>query len=142
MNLRCAGVDWASDKHVVVVDELGRRVVERTIGHDEAGLTALAELLVEHNVGRVGIERPGGVLVERLLDAGIAVIAMHPNQVAATRPRFSSRRGPSGHTPTGRSFSASSATPSRSSAPPPCSPRSATTVAATRPPTPSPPTPA
>jgi transposase len=27
-------------------------------------------------------------LVERLLDAGLTVIAMHPNQVAAARPRF------------------------------------------------------
>jgi transposase len=36
----------------------------------------------------VAIERPEGVLVERLLDAGLRVIALHPNQVAAARPRF------------------------------------------------------
>src|SRR5450755_2631504 len=36
----------------------------------------------------VAIERPDGVLVERLLDAGLQVMAIHPNQVAAARPRF------------------------------------------------------
>ena len=36
----------------------------------------------------VAIERPGGLLVERLLDAGLRVLALHPNQVAATRERF------------------------------------------------------
>ena len=36
----------------------------------------------------VAIERPDGLLVERLLDAGLRVLALHPNQVAATRPRF------------------------------------------------------
>ena len=34
------------------------------------------------------IERPDGLLVERLLDAGLRVLALHPNQVAATRDRF------------------------------------------------------
>ena len=29
----------------------------------------------------VAIERPDGLLIERLLDAGLAVIAVHPNQV-------------------------------------------------------------
>jgi transposase len=36
----------------------------------------------------VAIERPDGLLVERLLDAGLRVLAMHPNQVAAARARF------------------------------------------------------
>jgi len=36
----------------------------------------------------VAIERPDGLLVERLLDAGLRVLALHPNQVAATRDRF------------------------------------------------------
>ena len=85
----CAGVDWASDKHdVVVVDELGERIVERTVRHDRAGLETLVELLERYQVQRVGIERPDGVLIDRLLETGIAIIAMHPNQVAAARPRF------------------------------------------------------
>jgi transposase len=43
----------------------------------------------------VSIERPDGLLIERLLDAGLRVIAVHPNQVAAMRPRFSVAGGKS-----------------------------------------------
>jgi transposase len=85
----CAGVDWAKDTHdVVVQDGHGERLWAATVTHDEAGLTRLCAALVTLSVERVGIERPDGLLVERLLDAGLTVIAMHPNQVAATRPRF------------------------------------------------------
>jgi transposase len=43
----------------------------------------------------VAVERPDGPLIERLLDAGLHVIAVHPNQVAASRPRFSAAGGKS-----------------------------------------------
>ena len=43
----------------------------------------------------VAIERPDGLLVERLLDAGLTVFAMHPNQVAAARDRFRAAGGKS-----------------------------------------------
>ena len=43
----------------------------------------------------VAIERPDGLLVERLLDAGLRVLALHPNQVAATRARFRAAGGKS-----------------------------------------------
>ena len=43
----------------------------------------------------VAIERPDGLLVERLLDAGLRVLALHPNQVAATRDRFRASGGKS-----------------------------------------------
>ncbi len=36
----------------------------------------------------VAIERPDGLLVERLLDAGLRILPLHPNQVAASRDRF------------------------------------------------------
>src|SRR5947207_4233078 len=36
----------------------------------------------------VAIERADGLLVERLLDAGLQVLALHPNKVAAARDRF------------------------------------------------------
>jgi transposase len=85
----CAGVDWAKDSHdVVVEDGDGERVWAATVAHDEAGLTRLCRGLVRLGVQRVAIERPDGLLVERLLDAGLTVIAMHPNQVAAARARF------------------------------------------------------
>ena len=85
----CAGVDWASEKHDVhVADEAGEELLTATFAHDEAGLGALCRALVRLKVERVAIERPDGVLIERLLDAGLSVIAIHPNQVAAARPRF------------------------------------------------------
>jgi transposase len=85
----CAGVDWAKDTHdVVVADADGERLWAATVTHDEAGLNGLCRMLVRLGVQRVAVERPDGLLVERLLDAGLRVIAMHPNQVAAARPRF------------------------------------------------------
>ena len=85
----CAGVDWAKDTHdVVVEDAAGERLWEATVTHDEQGLSVLCTMLVRLGVARVAVERPDGLLVERLLDAGLTVIAMHPNQVAAARPRF------------------------------------------------------
>jgi transposase len=84
-----AGVDWASEKHdVLVADETGEALLAATFAHDEAGLRSLCRALVRLNVKLVAIERPDGVLVERLLDAGLRVLAIHPNQVAAARPRF------------------------------------------------------
>jgi hypothetical protein len=46
-------------------------------------------------VALVTLERPDGLLIERLLDAGLAVVAVHPNQVKAMRPRFSVAGGKS-----------------------------------------------
>ena len=92
----CAGVDWASEKHdVLVADEAGEELLAATFAHDEAGLKALCRALVRLKVVRVAIERPDGVLIERLLDAGLRVIAIHPNQVAATRSRFRASGGKS-----------------------------------------------
>ena len=84
-----AGVDWAADKHdVLVADEAGEELVASMFAHDEKGLRGLCRTLVRLEVQLVAIERPDGLLVERLLDAGLRVLALHPNQVAATRARF------------------------------------------------------
>jgi transposase len=89
---RCAGVDWAKDTHdVVVQDPDGAEVWAAAVPHSETGLERLTSSLVRLGVTRVAIERPDGLLVERLLDAGLAVIPMHPNQVAAARPSGVSR---------------------------------------------------
>jgi transposase len=86
---RYAGVDWASEKHdVLVADAAGKELLAATFAHDEKGLRALSRALVRLKVELVAIERPDGLLVERLLDAGLRVLALHPNQVAATRDRF------------------------------------------------------
>ncbi len=89
MGSNYAGVDWAADKHdVLVADERGEELLAATFAHDEQGLRALCRSLVRLKVVLVAIERPDGLLVERLLDAELRVLAMHPNQVAATRARF------------------------------------------------------
>jgi transposase len=85
-----AGVDWASEKHDVLIEDLdGIRVWAGVIAHDEQGISELCSTLLAAGVIRVALERPDGLLVERLLDAGLIVLALHPNQVKAARPRFS-----------------------------------------------------
>ena len=61
-----------------------RRDGRGAVGDDVRARRALVRLQVE----LVAIERPDGLLVERLLDAGLRVLPMHPNQVAAARARF------------------------------------------------------
>jgi transposase len=93
---RQAGVDWAKDEHAVcVLEGDGRRLSERRFAHDERGLASLCTMLVELGVRRVAIERPDGLLVERLLAAGLSVLAIHPNQLKAARPRFRASGGKS-----------------------------------------------
>src|SRR6201996_2104967 len=93
---RFAGIDWASEEHAVcVVDERGRIIQARRYRHTEPGIRALCARLVRLSVALVALERPDGVLIERLLDAGLAVVAVHPNQVKANRPRYSVAGGKS-----------------------------------------------
>ena len=89
---RYAGVDWAGDKHDVLVgDEAGGELLAATFAHDEKGLRALGRALLGLTVELVAIERPDGLLVERLWDAGL----QHPEQVAASRARFRAAGGTS-----------------------------------------------
>ncbi len=91
-----AGVDWASEKHdVLIADETGEKILAATFAHDEAGVRSLCRTLVRHEVTLVAIERPDGLLVERLLDAGLRILPLHPSQVAATRDRFRASGGKS-----------------------------------------------
>lgn len=93
---KMGGIDWASETHALcVVEEDGTRLRERPVDHSEAGIAALCRDLVELGVERVAIERPDGILVDRLLETGITVIAVHPNQAKAARERYSVARGKS-----------------------------------------------
>jgi transposase len=84
-----AGVDWASEGHeVLVADGAGEELLAGSFARDEPGLRLLCRQLVRLEVELVAIERPDGLLVERLLDAGLRVLPLHPNQVAASRDRF------------------------------------------------------
>ena len=91
-----AGVVWASEKHDVrVADAAGEELLAASFAHDESGLRSLCRQLLRLKVDLVAIERPDGLLVERLLDAGLGLLALHPNQVAAARPRFRAAGGKS-----------------------------------------------
>lgn len=93
---RCAGIDLASEEHRLrVLEPDGRSVEEAVVTHDERGIESLIRTLVGLSVERVALERPDGILVERLLAAGIYVLPIHPNQVKAARPRFQVAAGKS-----------------------------------------------
>lgn len=90
-----AGIDWASEAHEVCISDEGRVAERFSAAHDERGIAALAGKLVKLGACRVAIERPDGILVERLLAAGLEVLAIHPNQVKAARSRFAVAHGKS-----------------------------------------------
>jgi transposase len=93
---RTAGIDLASEEHrLYVVDAEGRRLEQRTITNDEQGLGLLCRRLVELGVTRVALERPNGLVVDRLLETGLAVVPVHPNQLAAARDRYRTGGGKS-----------------------------------------------
>jgi len=85
------GIDWARDDHAVaVVDARGREVHRCVVEHSAAGLRALLDMLRRRGVGEVAIERPDGPVVEALLEAGITVVVISPNQVKNLRGRYGS----------------------------------------------------
>ena len=79
----------------LIANEVGERLLVETFAHDEQGITALCDALSCFDVEVVAIERGDGVLVERLLEAGVRVLALHPNQVKAARDRFRASGGKS-----------------------------------------------
>jgi transposase len=85
------GIDWARDDHAVsVVDARGREILRLTVEHSAAGLQQLHTTLARHRVEEVAIERPDGPMVDALLDAGITVVVISPNQLKNLRGRYGS----------------------------------------------------
>jgi transposase len=85
------GIDWASDDHAVsIVDEHGREIRRATIEHNAAGLRELLDLLSRTGAGEVAIERPDGPVVTTLLEAGVTVVVISPNQLKNLRGRYGS----------------------------------------------------
>ena len=91
------GIDWADEWHDVRIadSQSGEPLAEERFPHDEAGIGRLIDTLTAHEVERTAIERPDGLLVGRLLAAGVTVVAIHPNQVKAARERFRAAGGKS-----------------------------------------------
>ncbi len=91
-----AGLDWASQTHAAcVIDERGTVGTQFEIKHDAAGLAELCRRFRGASVTAVAIERPSGLIVDALLEAGFTVVPIHPNVVKATRPRYRSHGGKS-----------------------------------------------
>jgi transposase len=85
------GTDWARDDHAIaIVDGRGCQVHRSTVEHSLAGLRELVALLARTGATEVAIERPDGPVVDGLLDAGIAVVVISPNQVKNLRGRYGS----------------------------------------------------
>jgi transposase len=96
MTKRFAGLDWASQTHAIgVIDARGSVVAQFEVNHDAAGLRELCRRLKAMHVAAVAIERPSGLIVDVLLEAGLQVVPIHPNVVKATRPRYRSHGGKS-----------------------------------------------
>ena len=93
------GLDWAATTHAVcVLDETGTVCWRGIVPHTAAGLAELVQRL--RRVGTpatlpVALERPSGLVVDTLLDAGFPVVPIHPNVVKASRPRYSAAGGKS-----------------------------------------------
>lgn len=83
------GIDWASAVHAVcALDETGRRRARFVIEQTQEGLDRLVERLGALGVRSrvpVAIERPDGLVVDRLLEAGHPVVPVKPAAIKAYR---------------------------------------------------------
>jgi len=94
-----AGLDWGSAAHAVcVVDERGHVLSQLEVQHDAEGLAkmlaSLARLAPPTELP-IAIERPSGLVVDTLVDAGHPVVPIHPNALKACRPRYRAAGGKS-----------------------------------------------
>lgn len=86
-----AGIDWSWQHHALcVIDHDGQRMEEVTVPHSRPGLARITQLLHRHGVGRVGIERGDGPVVEHLLRDGFEVVVISARQVKSLRARYGS----------------------------------------------------
>jgi len=91
-----AGLDWASRTHTLcIIDERARVQESIEIEHNTTGLAHLKKRLLALGKPPIAIERPSGLLVDTLVEAGFTVVPIHPNVVQATRPRYRSHGGKS-----------------------------------------------
>ena len=86
------GLDWAVHTHAVCVIDTAGAVLDRfEIAHDREGLAELMHRLARFGqTVRIAIERPSGLIVDALVEAGHHVFPIHPNAVKASRPRYRS----------------------------------------------------
>jgi transposase len=93
------GIDWATQAHAVcVIDQTARIHWQAAVPHTADGLAALLSRLRRfgrQRPVRVALERPSGLLVDTLVEAGCQVVPIHPNALKASRPRYAAAGGKS-----------------------------------------------
>jgi transposase len=94
-----AGLDWGCAAHAAcLVDEQGAIIVQLEVQHTAEGLQQLlrnlARLAPPHAIP-IAIERPSGLVVDTLVEAGHPVVPIHPNALKACRPRYRAAGGKS-----------------------------------------------
>ena len=98
-NKRFVGIDWGGVEHAVcVIDDDGDVVKSLTVKHTAAGIAELRRTL--RRLGSpesmpVSVERPSGLLIDSLVEAGHPVVPIHPNALKACRPRYRAAGGKS-----------------------------------------------
>jgi len=90
------GLDWASEAHAVcVIDSRGGVRWRGSAAHSASGLAALVQRRRRwrhRGALAIAIERPSGVLVDTLVQAGFEVVPIHPNVESLPPPVFRRRR--------------------------------------------------
>lgn len=93
------GIDWASETHAACVLPPAGEVAESfPVPHTAEGLCNLVRRLSRLGPPdrvAVAIERPSGLLVDTLVEAGFQVVPIHPNALKASRPRYAAAPGKS-----------------------------------------------
>jgi transposase len=86
------GLDWASKEHAVcVLDGTGAVRGRFVVAHSTAGLRELVGRLARFGAPHtlpIAVERPSGLLIDTLVEAGHPVVPVHPNALKASRPRY------------------------------------------------------
>jgi transposase len=92
MGIVRVGIDWAQETHAVCVLAADGSIDDRwETAHTAAGLAQLRRQLARYGAPQtihIAIERPSGLLVDTLVDAGFIVVPIHPNVLNAARPRY------------------------------------------------------
>lgn len=88
-----AGFDWASDHHdIIVLDAHGKMVADFKIEHSAAGWRLWREKIAAYPQLGIAIETSFGMIVEQLIDSGVAVYPVNPMSAR----RYRERKHPSG----------------------------------------------
>jgi len=84
------GIDWADSSHqIAVLTAEGQCISEFAINHTNDDVSKFCRQLELLAPVQVSIERPDGLLVDQLLEAGIEVYVIPPRIAARRRPRKS-----------------------------------------------------